>query len=155
MDIKITGYWELYSKNIAGRGVAWLIIWLGTVGLLDYFNKVFDCYIRAYPSLSIFIDRVQPTFGWPTLGYAPKMRHSTNLQEFSLLAYHTHQLEYSKQYSMIESYYRFVFSSAHYPLPCTHEANLLKVLTKNTMVKCTWVASTYHIRRNKLAQNAQ
>ena len=37
------------SKSIAGRGVARLISWLGTVGPVDCFNKsVSDCYIRVY-----------------------------------------------------------------------------------------------------------
>ena len=30
VDIEITGYRVLYSKSIAGRGVARLISWLGT-----------------------------------------------------------------------------------------------------------------------------
>ena len=39
----------LYSKSIAGRGVARLISWLGTAGPVDCFNRVFDCYnIRVY-----------------------------------------------------------------------------------------------------------
>ena len=45
VDIKITGYRALYSKSIAGRGVAGL---LGTAGPVDCFNKsVSDCYIRV------------------------------------------------------------------------------------------------------------
>ena len=41
----------LYSKSIAGRGVAGLISWLGTAGLVDCFNKsMSDCYIRVYRS---------------------------------------------------------------------------------------------------------
>ena len=51
VDIEITGYRALYSKNIAGRRVAGLITWLGTAGLVDCFNKsVSDCYIRVYRS---------------------------------------------------------------------------------------------------------
>ena len=34
VDIEITGYRALYSKNIAGRGEARLISWLGTAGQL-------------------------------------------------------------------------------------------------------------------------
>ena len=52
-DIEITGYRMLYSKSIAGRGVAGLISWFGTAGLgpVDCFNKsVSDCYIRVYRS---------------------------------------------------------------------------------------------------------
>ena len=51
VDIEITGYIALYSKNIAGRGVAKLISWLGTAGPVDCFNKsISDCYIRVYRS---------------------------------------------------------------------------------------------------------
>ena len=51
VDIEITGYRALYSKNIAGRGIARLISWLGTAGPVDCFNKsVADCYIRVYRS---------------------------------------------------------------------------------------------------------
>ena len=51
VDIEITGYRVLYSKSIAGRGVARLISWLGTAGPVDCFNKsVSDCYIRVYRS---------------------------------------------------------------------------------------------------------
>ena len=63
-NIEITGHRALYSKSIAGRGVARLISWLGTAELVDCFNKsVSDCYIRVY-RFFIFIGRVQPTFGW-------------------------------------------------------------------------------------------
>ena len=49
MDIEITGYRALYSKSIAGRGVARLISWLGTAGPISCFNKsASDCYIRIY-----------------------------------------------------------------------------------------------------------
>ena len=66
----------LYSESIAGRDVAILISWLGTVGPVNCFNKVF------YNDFLILIGRVQTT-----LGYAPEMRHSTNIQDFrSLLA---------------------------------------------------------------------
>ena len=51
VNIKITGYRVLYSKSIAGRGLAKLISWLGTAGPVDYFNKLVpDCYIRVYRS---------------------------------------------------------------------------------------------------------
>ena len=39
VDIEITGYREMYSENIAGRGVARFISWLGTAGPVDYFLK--------------------------------------------------------------------------------------------------------------------
>ena len=85
MDIEITGYRVLYSKSIAGRGIAGLISWLGTAGPVDCFHKsVSDCYIRIYQFLAGY---GQLLVG-PTLGYAPKTRHSTNLQDFrSLLAW--------------------------------------------------------------------
>ena len=81
---KITGYRALYSKSIAGRGVARLISWLGTAGPVDCFNKsVPDCYIRVYR----FLAGYSQLLVGPTLGSAPKTRYSTNLQDFkSLLA---------------------------------------------------------------------
>ena len=49
VDIEITGYRALYSKSIAGMGIAGLISWLGTAGPADCFNKsLSDCYIRVY-----------------------------------------------------------------------------------------------------------
>ena len=39
VNIEITVCRALYSESIAGRGVARLIRWLGTAGLVDYFNK--------------------------------------------------------------------------------------------------------------------
>ena len=55
VDIEITGYRALYSKSIAGRGVARLTSWLGTAGPVDCFNKsVYDCYIRVYQSFGTF-----------------------------------------------------------------------------------------------------
>ena len=65
----------------------------------------------------------------PTLGYAPEMRHSTYLQDLEVYLHdHACQLECSKQYSMIETYYKFYFSSLS-----THEAYLLEVVTKNNL----------------------
>ena len=76
----------------------------------------------------------------PTLDYAPEIRHSTNLQDFLVyLCNHACQLEYSKQYSVIEiTTGSFYFSSLSIS---THKASLLEVVTKNNlhMVKCTWV----------------
>ena len=82
VDVKITGCRVLYSKIIAGRGVARFISWLGTVGPVDCFNRVFDCYIRVYQSFSILFEEYSHG---PTLGYAPETRHSTNLQDFRSL----------------------------------------------------------------------
>ena len=51
VDIEITGYKARYNKNIASRGVAGLISWLGTAGPVDCFYKsVSDGYIRVYRS---------------------------------------------------------------------------------------------------------
>ena len=55
VDIEITGHRALYSKSIAGRGVARLISWLGTAGPVDCFNKsVSDRYIRVYRSSNFY-----------------------------------------------------------------------------------------------------
>ena len=106
VDIKITGYRVLFSESIAGRGVARLLIsWLGIAGPIDCINRVFDCYIRVYLFQFLLIWYSQLLVG-PTFGYAPEMRHSTNLQDYS--HDHAHHLEYGKQYSMIENYNRFV-----------------------------------------------
>ena len=52
--IENTGYRAIYSKSIAGRGIARLISWLGTAGPVDCFNKsVSDCYIRVYRSFQL------------------------------------------------------------------------------------------------------
>ena len=82
-DIEITGYRVLYSESIAGRGLARLISWLqlGTAGSVDCFNKVFDCYI----SFQFLLVRYSQLLAEPTFGYAPKMSHSTNLQDFRIL----------------------------------------------------------------------
>ena len=40
VDIEITGCRALYSKGIAGRGVARLISWFGTARPVDCFNKL-------------------------------------------------------------------------------------------------------------------
>ena len=45
MDIEITEYRVLCSESIAGRGIATLISWFGTSGLVDCFNRVFAEYI--------------------------------------------------------------------------------------------------------------
>ena len=41
--IEITGHRALYSKSIAGRGIARLISWLGTAGPVDCFKSLSDC----------------------------------------------------------------------------------------------------------------
>ena len=87
VDIEITGCRVLYSKSISGRGTARLISWLGTAGLVDCINRVFDCNIKVYQSFSILLVEYSQLLVGPTLGYIPEMRHSTNLQDFrSLLA---------------------------------------------------------------------
>ena len=78
MDIEITGYRVLYSKSIAGRGVAGLISWL--TALINQCLTVILEYIYLLAGYS------QLLVG-PTLGYAAKTRHSINLQDLrSLLA---------------------------------------------------------------------
>ena len=81
--------------------------------LIEYLTVILE-----YIDLLIYIGKARPG---STLGCAPETRHSTNPQDFR--SDHTHLLELSKQYSMIESYYSFIFTF-------THETNLLKVVTK-------------------------
>ena len=129
VDIEITGYKVLYTKSIAGRNLASLISWLGTAGPVDCFNKsVSDCYIRVYQSFW------QGTANfWLGLLLATPLKQGTQVIFKILEVYlrdHARQLEYSKhaQYSIIETYYRFVL------LQLIHfEANLLKVATKNNL----------------------
>ena len=74
-------------------------------GPVDCINRVFDCYIRVYQSFSTFISKVQLR---PTHGYAPEMRHLTNLQDFkSLLMWSC--LSIGIQYTILidRNYYRF------------------------------------------------
>ena len=73
VDIEITGYRALYSKSIAGRGIVGLISWL--TALINQCLTVILEYIDLLAGYS------QLLVG-NTLGYAPKMSHSTNLQDF-------------------------------------------------------------------------
>ena len=75
VDIEITGYRVLY-ESIAGRGIVRLISWLGTAGPVDCFNKF---VILEY--IDVLAGYSQLLVG-PTLGYAPKARHSSNLQVY-------------------------------------------------------------------------
>ena len=76
-----------------GRGGAKLISWLDAAGPVDCINRVFDC-----------------------------STHSTNLQDLEVyLCDHICQLECIKQCSRVESYYRFILTSAHYPFPLTKQ----------------------------------
>ena len=70
MDIEITGYRALYSKSIAGRGVARFIRRLGTAGQLTALINQCLTVILEYTDL---YGRVQLNLVGPTLGYAPKM----------------------------------------------------------------------------------
>ena len=71
-DIEISGFRALYSKSIAGRGVARFISWLATAVPVDCFNKsVSDCYIRVYHSFW----QATAKFGWAYSWLRPKMRH--------------------------------------------------------------------------------
>ena len=80
VDIEITRCRVLYSESTASRGVTRLISWLGIAVPVDYFNKVFDYYIRVYQSFSILIGKVQPTLVGPTLSYTSETRDSANLK---------------------------------------------------------------------------
>ena len=116
VDIEITGHRALYSKIIAGRGVAGLISWLGIAEQVNCFNKsLSECHIRVYRSFW------QGTANfWLDLFLAMPLKRGTQLI-FKILEIYlrdrARQLEYSKhvQYSIIETYYRFVFISANYP----------------------------------------
>ena len=128
VDIEITGYRALYSKSIAGRGIARLKSWLGTAGPVDCFNKsLSDCYIRVYRSFW------QGTANfWLGLLLATPLKRGTQLIFKTLEVYlydHGRQLEYSKQYTRNLLQIRFYFSSLSIS---THEANLLEVATKIT-----------------------
>ena len=54
VDIKITGYRVLYSKSIAGRGIAIFISWSGTAELVNCSNK----YLKNILIFFNFIGRV-------------------------------------------------------------------------------------------------
>ena len=80
-DIEITGYRAIYSKSIAGRGIARLIRWLGTAGPVDCFNKsVSDCYITVYRSFKYLLAGTANFLLILLLATPLKDRHSTNLQ---------------------------------------------------------------------------
>ena len=61
VDIETTGYRALYTKSIAGRGVARLINCLGTAGPVDSLINQRLTVILEYIYL---FGRIQPTFGW-------------------------------------------------------------------------------------------
>ena len=83
MDFEITTYRVLYSKSIAGRGVARLISWLGTAESIEYLTVILE-YIDLLQFLLIGYSQL---LAGPTLGYEPETRHSARLQDFrSLLA---------------------------------------------------------------------
>ena len=60
VNIEITGYRALYSKSIAGRGVARLVSWLGTQGQLT--ALINQCLTVILEYINLF-GRLQPTFG--------------------------------------------------------------------------------------------
>ena len=115
-DIEITGYRAIYSKSIAGRGIARLIRWLGTV---DCFNKsVSDCYIKVYQSFKIFIGRYSQLLVGPTLGYAPKTVCNTvnnthrNLLQIQLIIHSRSKVETSSK-----SLPKIIYGQVHVGLP--------------------------------------
>ena len=82
MGIEITTYRALYSKSIAGRGVARLISWLGPAESIEYLTVILE-----YIDLQFLLVGYSQLLAGPTLGYDPEMRHSARLQDFrSLLA---------------------------------------------------------------------
>ena len=115
VDIKITGYKALYSKSIASRSVAGLMSWLGTAGqLIALINQ---CLTVILEYIDLFCQGTANF--WLGLLLATPLKRDTQLIFKILEVYlrdHTHQLEYSKhvQYSIIETYYRFIFTSAYY-----------------------------------------
>ena len=86
-DIEITGYRALYSKSIAGRGEARLISWLGTAGQSTALINQCLTIILEYINLLNFYWQGTASFCLGLLlATSLKQRHSTNLQDFSLLA---------------------------------------------------------------------
>ena len=63
--------------------------------LIDYLTVMLK-YIDIFQFLLVGYSQL---LVGPTLGYAPEVRHLTNLEIY--LCDHAHQLEYTKQYSMI------------------------------------------------------
>ena len=72
VNIEITGYRVLYSVSIIGRDIARLISWLGTAGLVDCFNRLFNCYIGVYQSFLFLLVGYNQFLVGPTFGYALK-----------------------------------------------------------------------------------
>ena len=74
VDIEITGYKALYSKSIAGRGVARLISLLNTTEPVDCFNNQCLTVILEYINvLKFLLAGYSQLLVEPTLGYTPKM----------------------------------------------------------------------------------
>ena len=79
VDIEITGCRALYSKSIAGRGVARQQGQLTT--LIEYLTIILE-YINLFQFLLTGHSQLLVE---PTLGYAPETGDSTNLQDFRSL----------------------------------------------------------------------
>ena len=60
---------------------------------------------------------------WLGLLLATPLKRDAQLIFKVYLRDHTRQLEYSKQYSVIETYYRFIFTSVHYLFPLTKQTS--------------------------------
>ena len=73
VDIEITGYRALYSQSIAGRGIARLISWWAQQGQLTALINHRLTVILEY--IDLLAGYSQLLVG-PTLGSAPKTRHS-------------------------------------------------------------------------------
>ena len=85
VDIEITGYRALYSKSIAGRGVAGLWAQQGqSTALINQCLTVILEYIDLLAGYSRLLV-------WSTLGYTPKTRQILEVYWCD----HARQLEYS------------------------------------------------------------
>ena len=94
---------------------------------------------------------------WLSLLLATPLKQGTQLIFKVYLRDHVHQLEYSKQHSMIETYYRCIFTSAHYPFSLMKQTSsklVPKIIYGQVHVGFTIDNTvsmvTYPIRRNKL-----
>ena len=82
VDIEITEYRALYSKSIAGRGVARLKVgWVQQGQLTALINQ---CLTVILEYIDLLAGYSQLLVG-PSLGYTPKTRHLTNLRDFRSL----------------------------------------------------------------------
>ena len=88
VDIEITGYRAIYSKSIAGRGIARLISWgWAQQGQLTVINQCLTVLLEYIDLLNIYWQGTANFWLGLLLAMPLKWRHSTNLHDFrSLLA---------------------------------------------------------------------